>query len=363
MSKQTSPAGKGRRRMMWAARLHGPEDLRLDRVEHPGEPGPAEVLLRVRSTGICGSDLHSYLDARIGDTPVTSPLVLGHEFSAVVSAVGSGALDGLNQPLKVGARVAVDPAQPCGHCELCEQGHPNLCPEVAFCGCHPYGGSLCEWMLMPARCCFPLPDRVTDEQGALLEPLGVALHAVDLAHLRVGQSVAILGAGPIGLLLLQLALRAGADRVFMADRLPWRLAQAKKLGGIPLRIPEGQRVAEVHQLTGRRGVDVIFEAAWGEDTVAEAAEMARAGGRLVLVGIPSGDGCELKASTARRKGLSVVFSRRMKHVYPRCIRLAESGAVDLGALVSHRFSLRQASGAFAMNAAYRERVLKAVIKS
>jgi len=350
-------------RTMWAARLHGPADLRVEGVPRPEAPGPAEVLLRVKTTGVCGSDLHSYQDARIGDTPVTSPLILGHEFSAVVADLGAESLDGHQRPLRVGQRVAVDPAQPCGHCEQCEHGHPNLCPDVAFCGCHPYGGSLCEWMVMPARCCFPLPDSVDDEAGALLEPLGVALHAGDLAHLRVGHTVAVLGAGPIGLLILQLALRAGADRVLITDRLPWRRALARKLGGVPVASGKRDAVTEVQRFTGGRGVDVVFEAAWAEGTVAEAAEMARFGGRVILVGIPSGDGLSMKHSTVRRKGLTVVMSRRMKHVYPRCIRLAESGQVELTRLISHRFPLKRAPEAFALNSGYRDQVVKVMVAS
>lgn len=348
---------------MQAALLHGPRDLRVERVARPGAPGPAEVLLRVCVTGLCGSDLHTYQDARIGDTPVSSPLVLGHEFSATVQATGSEALDGNHRPLKVGQRVAVDPAQPCGQCESCEHGHPNLCPEVAFCGCHPYGGSLCEWMLMPAACCFPLPAGIDDETGALLEPLGVALHAVDLGHLRVGHQVAVLGAGPIGLLIAQLALSAGADRVLVTDRLPWRLALARRLGAEPLNLERVDAVQAVRKRTGGRGVDVAFEAAHGESSVGDAAEMARFGGRVILVGIPSGDALMLKHSTARRKGLTLVMSRRMKHVYPRCIRLAEQGRVKLRPLITHRFSLRQAAQAFDLNSAYRDRVVKVMVAS
>src|SRR5262245_61428172 len=142
---------------MWAARLHGPSDLRVERIRHPGPPGIGQALLRVNTTGICGSDLHSYTDVRIGDTIVQSPLVLGHEFSGVVETVGAEAYDGHFQPLKPGTRVAVDPAQPCGRCEPCEQGHPNLCNRLHFCGNFPDGGSLCQWLHMPAKSCFPVP--------------------------------------------------------------------------------------------------------------------------------------------------------------------------------------------------------------
>jgi L-iditol 2-dehydrogenase len=348
---------------MLAARLYAPQDLRVEETIRPGPPGRGEVLLEIRTTGICGSDLHSYLDARIGDTPIGGPLILGHEFSGVVAAVGTEALDGCDQPLNVGQRVAVDPAQPCGRCELCERGHPNLCRRLHFCGNYPDGGSLCEWMHMPARSCFPVPDSVDDSQAALLEPLGVAIHAVDLARIRVGSRVAILGAGPIGLLILQVARVAGADPIFISDNLPWRLELAERLGGAPIdrdRNNPGQVIAKE---TGGRGVDVAIEAAWADQSVEQAAEMVRLGGRLVLVGISSGDRLELKASTARRKGLTILMSRRMKHVYPRAIRLVERGRVDLLSLVSHRFPLRQAAEAFRLNAAYRERVIKVMVDS
>ena len=348
---------------MLAARLHGPRDLRVERVPHPGPPGPREVLLRVRCTGICGSDLHSYADARIGDTPITDPLILGHEFSAVVEATGPDALDGHFQAVRPGIRVAVDPAQPCGRCELCEQGHPNLCLRLAFCGNDPHGGSFCEWMHMPARSCFPVPEALSDTQAALLEPLGVAMHAVDLAKPRVGSSLAILGAGPIGLLILQVARLAGADPVFVADQLPWRLKRAERYGGVPVPADAralGKRIAAE---TSGRGVDVAIEAAWADQSVEVAAELARLGGRVVLVGIPGDDRLAMKHSTARRKGLTLVLSRRMKHVYPRAIRLAVRGAVDLEGLVTHRFPLRQAVRAFRLNAAYRGQVVKVIVTS
>jgi len=346
---------------MLAARVHGAKDLRIEHIPQPGVADRGQVLLRVKTTGVCGSDLHSYLDARIGDTPIGDPLILGHEFSAVVEAVGPDSLDGHFQPLKPGARVAVDPAQPCGHCELCEKGHPNLCCHLAFCGNFPYGGSLCEWMLMPARSCFPVPRAIDDEAAALLEPLGVAIHAVDFAKLRVGCSVAILGAGPIGLLILQIARLAGADPIFVTDKFSWRLKLAQKWGGIPIRYDREDATRRVMEETHGRGVDVAIEAAWAEESVTQAAEMARFGGRLVVVGISGGNRLELKASVARRKGLTIVMSRRMKHTYPRAIRLAESGRVDLRSLISHRFPLQLAAEAFALNTAYRDKVVKVMI--
>ena len=348
---------------MLAARLHGPRDLRVERIAHPGPPPPGMALIRVKVTGICGSDLHSYQDGRIGDTPITSPLVLGHEFSGVVEAVGGDSLDGNHEPLVAGTRVAVDPAQPCGRCEMCDQGHPNLCWRLHFCGVHPDGGSFCEWMHMPAHSCFPLPDELDHTTGALLEPLGVAVHAVDLARLRVDDSVAIIGAGPIGHLILQVVRLSTAGPICISDRFAWRLALAERFGGHAIHAVDEDPVAAVMEATGGRGADVVIEAAWADESVDQAASMARLGGRVVLVGIPGEDVLRMKASTARRKGLTIRMSRRMKHVYPRAIRLVQQRKVDVNAIVTHRFSLSRAADAFAGNVAYQDGIIKGVIES
>jgi L-iditol 2-dehydrogenase len=349
------------RTSMLAARLHGPRDLRVERVPSPGPPSPGQVLLRVKTTGICGSDLHSYQDARIGDTPIEGPFVIGHEFSAVVEAAGPGAADGWHQPLTAGTRVAVDPAQPCGRCELCDQGHPNLCLRLHFCGNYPDGGSLCEWLHMPARSCYPIPDAIDDTHGALIEPLGVAVHAVDLARIRVGDTVSIIGAGAIGLLILQLVRLSGASTVFVADPLPWRLALAERWGALPVPGDDSDAVSVVERETRGRGVDVAIEAAWADHSIEQAAAMARLGGRLVLVGIPGDDRLAMKHSTARRKGLTIRLCRRMKHVHHRALDLMLRGRVELLPLVTHRFPLAQAADAFRLNAAYRDGVVKVMI--
>lgn len=348
---------------MLAAWLHGPADIRVEEVAAPGLPGAGQVRLRVKAVGVCGSDLHVYRHAVIGDTRLEGPLVLGHEFAGVVEEVGEGGLDGEFRPLEPGTRVAVDPAQPCGQCELCERGHPNLCLNLRFCGLWPDHGALCQWMHVPAHSCFPIPETMDDGTAVLLEPLGVAIHTVDLAKIRVGHRVAILGAGPIGLSILQLVRLAGADAIYVADRFPWRVDLARRLGAtIAWNCEEIAPVTAVRQATGGRGVDVAIEAAWCDASVDQAAEMLVHGGRLVIAGIPEDDRLALKHSTARRKGLTIVMVRRMKHAYPRAIRLVERRAVDLSPLVSHRFPLARAAEAFALNADYRDRVVKAIIE-
>ena len=346
---------------MRAVRLYGPRDLRVDQIPHPGQPGPGQALLRVTAVGVCGSDLHNYIDGRIGDSIITQPLILGHEFGAIVDAVGPDALDGNFEPLQPGTRVAVDPAQPCGRCEMCEQGHPNLCHRLHFCGLFPDDGSLCEFILMPAHTCFPLPAAIDDAGAALLEPLGIAIHAIDLAKIQVANSVAILGAGCIGLYILQLAKLSGADPIFIVDQFPWRLEVAKRYGGIPINFTETDSVRAVQEATNKRGVDVAIEAAWADHSVQQAADMARMGGRLVLVGIPGSDKMEIKHSTIRRKGLTMRASRRMKHTYPRAIHMATHDMIDLNGIISHRFPLEQTPEAYALNTAYQDNVVKIVI--
>ena len=264
-------------------------------------------------------------------------------------ALGPDALDGNHQPLQ--ERVAVEPAVPCWRCELCR--HPNLCPNHYFYGLFPEDGALREQMNVSARNCFPLPDSLSDEVGPLLETLGVAIHAIDLSKIRVASTVAVLGAGPVGLLITRLAVLAGASKVFAFDKFDWRVQKAREWGAThAFNVDECDPVGAVMDVTGGRGVDVAIEAAWADHSVQQAAEMSRPGGRLVLVGIAADDKLEFKHSVARRKGLTIMMSRRMKHTYPRAIDLATSGKVKLEELVSHCYDLSQTAQAYARNAAY-----------
>jgi L-iditol 2-dehydrogenase len=349
---------------MKAARLYGPRDIRIDNIPELPDPGPGQIVLRVLAVGVCGSDLHNYEDARIGDTVIETPVILGHEFAGVVEAVGSDAHDGLGNPLGVGQRVAVDPATPCWQCENCEAGHPNLCVRLHFHGLWPEDGALTERMICSSRGCFPLPDALSDATGALLEPLGIAIHAVDLAKLQLARSVAVIGAGPIGLLITRLARLSGADPIYAFDCYPWRAEKARDWGATAGWTPDdGDPVDMIKAVTAGRGVDVVFEAAWADESVNQAGQMARMGGKVILVGIPSEDVFSMQHSVARRRGLTIKMSRRMKHTYPRAIHLATEGQVDIDDLVSHRFPLEKTAHAFAINAAYEEGVHKIVIEA
>jgi L-iditol 2-dehydrogenase len=334
---------------MKVLRLHGVRDLRLH-IEPDPVPGPGKSLLRVTAVGLCGSDVHWFSDAGIGDARLTRPLVLGHEFAGVIE---SGE--------RRGQRVAADPAVPCGACEFCLEGNPNLCVALRFAGHGTEDGALREYMAWPTHCLHPLPNSLTDADGAVLEPLGVAIHAVDLGHLKPGMTVGVFGCGPIGLLVLQVARAAGATHLIATDKLAYRLEAARSLGATAVfQAANGQESAEILAATNGKGVDVAFEAAGENEAVEAAIETARPGGRVVLVGIPSDDRTAFTASTARRKGLTIKMTRRMKHVYPRAIRLVESGMVDVRSLVTHRFPLEEIDQAFSV--AERREGLKVIIE-
>jgi L-iditol 2-dehydrogenase len=299
----------------------------------------------VKSVGVCGSDLHWFSQGGIGDAKMERPLVLGHEFAGETE-------DGL--------RVAVDPAISCGRCESCQRGHPNLCSSIIFAGYGEQDGALREYVAWNEKRLFAIPDSVTSDDGAMLEPLGVALHSVDLGKLKTGMSVGVFGCGPIGLLIIQLAKLSGAAQIIATDKLAHRVEAAKANGASHAFLAGDNRESEeVRAATHGRGVDVAFEAAGTQATVDASVAAAVLGGKVILVGIPDNDKTSFSASTARRKGLTIKLVRRMKYTYPRAIELVSKGLVDVRSLVTHRFPLEQATEAFRV--AERREGLKVII--
>ncbi len=312
---------------MRAARLYAAGDLRVGEEPEPAA-GAGMSLVRVTAVGICGSDLHWWDEGAIGDATIGQPLVLGHEGAGVIA-------DGPRR----GERVAIDPAITCGTCRACRDGYANLCYRIRFAGHGETDGMMREVMAWPTEFLHPLPDSLSDADGALLEPLGVAVHSVDLGHLRFGGTASVVGCGPIGLLLVSVLKAAGASSVLAVEPLAHRREAAARYGA-GLVVEPGAA-----DLTGA-GVDVAFEVAGTDEAVRLALDSVRPGGRLVLAGIPNDDAISFPASVARRKGLTIAMVRRMNHVYPRAISLAERGVVDLGSLVSARAGLGSAKGAF-----------------
>jgi L-iditol 2-dehydrogenase len=300
-------------------------------------------LVQVTAVGICGSDLHWWDEGAIGDAKLTHPLVLGHEGAGVIA-----------EGPRAGQRVAIDPAIPCQTCRACRDGYRNLCYRLKFSGHGDTDGMMREFMAWPTTALHPLPDRVSDADGAMLEPLGVAIHSVDLGHLPFGGTASVIGCGPIGLLLIEVLKVAGASSVLAVEPLAHRREAAERLGADEVADP----AAFEEGLRG--GVDVAFEAAGNNEGVELAMASVRPGGRVVLVGIPGDDVITFGASLARRKGLTIAMVRRMNEVYPRAISLAERGVVDLGSVVTSRTGLGEIPAAF--GAAARRTGLKAIIE-
>lgn len=320
---------------MFTLRLHARGDLRLHEEDIP-IPQDGEALLRVNAVGICGSDLHWFEEGSIGDERVDQPLVLGHEFAATVAS-------GRNE----GSRVAVDPAIPCGRCRYCASGNTNFCSHLRFAGHSPQDGALRTFLTWPESRLHSIPDTISDEAGALLEPLGVALHAVDLGKVAAGARVGIFGCGPVGLLIQQVARSRGATVLVAADPIEARREAAGQFGAVALADPSDEDYLErLSEACQPDGLDVAFEASNDSRAVQAAAEAVRPGARVVVTGIPSDDVLLLQASTARRKGLTILLTRRMRETYDRAIDLVERGVVDVQNLVTHRYGLEAFSDAF-----------------
>lgn len=342
-------------KIMRAMRLVKERTFKLQEDAVP-QPGEGEALLRVQSIGICGSDIHSVTHMQIGSIVLDKPFVLGHEFSAVVEAVGPGVDPGLE-----GKLVAVDPCISCEQCEQCVEGNPNLCSNTRFCGTFPYEGAMRDFIVHPANLLHELPDGFSPSDGAMLEPAGIALHSVNLGHVHAGDRVAVHGCGPIGLLTLQIARAAGAAQILAVEPLAYRREWALELGADVVMDADGSQVTSALDHTAGRGVDVAFEAAGQIEAVSDAVEVARPGGRVVVIGIPDENRVTFREATARTKGLSVYFVRRMKHTYERTIALVRSGQLDIRSLVTHHYALEDAARGYAMVEKREDGMIKAMI--
>lgn len=314
--------------------IHGKEDARVAGF-NLRERGPGEVLLEVGAVGLCGSDLHYYKDGGIGSAVIRAPFVPGHEFGGFLAE------DVTELGLAKGQLVAVDPNRACGACEWCHRGHHNLCPNVAFIGAPPHDGAMTERLWVPVSQIVRLPAGFDALRAVMLEPLGVAIHAVDLAKPGLMERVTVLGCGPIGALVIQVLKAAGAGEILAVDPLAHRREAAMGWGAT-------RAAAELGEVVewSKGGCPLVIEATNSPQGFRDAVLAARIGGRVVLVGIPDGDTYVLPAAEARRRALKIKFARRMGNVYPRAIQLVESGKVDVERMVTHRIGLDETPGAF-----------------
>jgi L-iditol 2-dehydrogenase len=348
---------------MKAVYLTEPGRLRTEEVADPGLKGPSDVLLQLQAVGICGSDLHYFRTGRIGSQVLGAPWVMGHECTAVVRDVGPE-VDGI----RPGDRVAVDPLIACGRCDQCRSGRKHTCRQQHFLGCPgQQQGCLCQWLVMPSECCFPVPSQLSVGAAVLVEPFAIALHALHQLGSAQGKHVGILGAGPIGLCVLAALQVAGAASVTMTDRLPYRLEQALELGAaaVHLSAEAGGPGANdpVTRILAKRsaGLDAVFDCSGEQAALDQGVALLAPGGTLVLVGIPEVSRVSFDINVLRRKEIRVENVRRQNECTAPAIELLGSGRVNLDALITHHFDLSEAQAAFELVSNYRDGVSKALI--
>jgi L-iditol 2-dehydrogenase len=339
---------------MKAAILRGPRQVEFGTRPDP-KPQPGEVLVQVKAVGICGSDLHIYRHGGFGNILVDD-LVQGHEPAGVVVELGPEV-----KRLKIGDRVAIEPGIYCGSCEPCLTGRPNICPNVKYLSAQSVDGAFCEYLARPENRLLTLPDRLSFEEGALLEPLAVGVHAVRAGKLRLGDHVVILGAGSIGLTILQAARCAGATKIYVFDRLDHRLEVAKKLGADGVaNIDHVDPLDALKEWTQGRLCDLVFEAAGQPESFSLAVRMPALGGTVVLVGLCAGE-VSLPLDRARLGEVSILSLRREAHAYKAALELVQSGRIDVQSLVTHRLPLSRTGEAMEIASSYRDRAVKVIV--
>jgi L-iditol 2-dehydrogenase len=309
-----------------AAVMHAVHDVRLEDRPVP-EPGPKEVLVEIGAVGVCGSDVHYYEEGRIGGYVVERPLILGHESMGRVVELGDEA-----KRHAVGDRVTLEPGVPDMTCRECRAGRYNLCPNVRFFATPPIDGAFARYVAIHEDFAFAMPENLSDDAGALMEPLSVGIWANWKAGTRAGDRVLVTGSGPIGLVSLQVALAEGATEVTVTDVAPERLEIAERMGAT-----RTINVAE-ESLEGVEA-DALIECSGNERALGDGIGCLRPAGTAVVVGMGPGETANLPLATVQTKEIWLTGTFRYANTYPAAIALAASGRVDLDALVTSRFDL------------------------
>jgi len=316
-----------------------------------------DVLIKIKTVGVCGSDIHYYTAGRIGSQTVQFPFVIGHEASGIVERVGSKV-----ERVKPGQRIAVEPAVSCGRCDQCRSGRENTCRKLLFLG-NPkqLGGALCEYLVHPDKCCFPVRESMTFDQATLSEPLAIGVYSVERSSLPPGANVGILGAGPIGMSVFHVLRTTNAGHIFITDKIEDRLRMSKQLNprwsGNPVRADIVNEISNLEPLL----LDAVFECSGDPDAMSQGIELLKPGGKLVIVGITEPDHVAFPVHELRRKEITILSIRRQAHCTQKAIDLLDQHRVHMDSVVTHHFPLEETQKAFELVANYRDGVMKAMI--
>jgi L-iditol 2-dehydrogenase len=318
--------------------------------------GPKNVVLRIHTVGICGSDVHYWAHGKCGPFEVNGPLILGHESSGIVESVGEGV-----RHLKPGDRVAIEPGVPCRYCKSCRIGQYNLCPDVQFLATPPYNGSLTNFIEHPADFCYVMPDHMTFEEGALLEPLSVGVHACRRGEVRAGSHVLITGAGPIGLVLLLVARASGATKIIVTDMMEGRLEVAKKMGADAVfKADDPDVVNKIKAVT--ENITQSFECSGASSALVLAIRATSQGGKLMSIGRSAAPMQSIPLFEAADKEIDIIGSFRYSDTYPQALELVATGQINVKPLVTHRYSLLESQKAFEQAETGADGAIKIAIK-
>jgi L-iditol 2-dehydrogenase len=328
--------------------LEKPHVFGIKEVEIP-DPGPNEILVKTKAVGICGSDVHYYVEGRIGSYIVNEPLILGHETAGVVAKVGSNVTH-----LKEGDRVALEPGVPCGCTDFVKRGLYNLCPSIRFFATPPVHGTFAEYFVHDANYAFKLPDNVSFEEGAMCEPLSVGIHAARQGGIGLGSRVLITGAGPIGLVNVLAARAAGAGIIAVVETHKNRLSMAKECGATHVieSFEQAKILSELDKITDHTGVDVVIECSGAGPAAQTAVKALKPGGTLVFVGLFSQLEVPMDLNAITQKELTYKGVFRYRNTYPTAIDLMASGRINVKPLITKRFPWEQVKDA--MDCAHKE---------
>lgn len=316
-----------------------------------------EVLIKLESVGVCGSDIHYYATGRIGSQVVQFPYPVGHESAGTVLEIGSKV-----SRVKPGDRIAIEPAITCGTCDQCREGRPNTCRNILFLGCPgQIDGCLSEYIVMPEENCFPIPDHMSFTEAAISEPLAIGLYAVKRSVPMKDVKIGILGFGPIGMSVMLPAKAYGAGTFYVTDKIDARLKLATELGAVWTGNPDKINVVESINSLEKKQLDVVFECCGQQDAIDNALEILKPGGKLMIIGIPEEDKLCFQMDFMRRKEITVVNVRRQIHCVQEALDLISQRRVDVSKMATHFYDFEHTKEAFDLVEGYRDGVMKAMI--
>ena len=342
---------------MKAMKLTGIRQMEMMEVPAPVILNNNDVLIRMKTLGVCGSDIHYYLSGKIGSQVVQFPFTVGHEGAGQVEAVGNRVT-----MVSPGDRIAIEPAMPCWECDQCLAGRPHTCRKLKFLGCPGQAeGSLSEYIVMPETSCFKIPDSMSYDEAAISEPLAIGVYAVKQSISMEGARVGILGFGPIGMSVLLPALAMGAKDIYVTDKIDERLQIARENGARLTANPDQEDV--VKKISGEvpELLDVVFECCGQQDALDNAVDLLKPGGKLMIIGIPEFDHWTLPVDKSRHKELCIQHVRRQNEAVQPALEMMEEGTINVGAMTTHRFDFRDTKEAFDLVAGYKDGVMKAMI--